>query len=182
MADPHNKAARLKNVHPREKKERAEELFNTYFTLDEIGAEIDVPAETVRTWAKTGDWYKKRRLICDEAAAEVAEKKKGQLRKISTLLLDGLEKAIEKEVKKGLDPKQLARYASMATDFDKLMRLAHGQATDIKEERHLHAHGHLKLTEKSTIAKIINSDPMMRLNYEEQADEAIVVESEEQDD
>lgn len=147
-------------------------MYFNHVKVKDISDRTKVPVETIRVWIWKKGWTDKRDREARMVMEEIASRKKGQLWRIQELLLDGIEAGLEKEIKRGINPKDLPKYADMAANLDKLLRLTHNMATDIKEERHTHAHAHFKLTDRQNIMKIIQADPMLSLEMNTAVEEA----------
>lgn len=158
-----NKRGFVKGTWPVELRQKAYDLYMSYVPIRKIGGEIGVPDGTIREWIYQLGWNKHRNAINEQALQEFAEKRQGQLIQIGTRILDLVERTLAKaEHNGGVSLKELPKLAAMATDFDKLQRLASGQATEIKESRGISVQipgprG------PAAIKQIIASDPFLAL-------------------
>lgn len=147
-------------IWPTEVRQQAYDLYMSYMPIRKIGPEIGIPEGTIREWIYQLGWNKHRSAITEAAKQEFAEKRQGQLLQISADGLDIIAKEIKAlRVKGGLSLKELSQLATLITDFDKLQRLAAGQATEIKESRGIS----IQLPSKSTsaIKQVFAEDPLL---------------------
>lgn len=160
---------RLKNK-PIDKTLRAKafELYMTHHTWDQIIEMTGIKRGTLLSWAGKEKWGAQRAENDATTLGEVIQTKKYKLNNIVMTLLDGIQKAVERDAKGGFSPKHVATYLSALGSVEKLNRLTNGLATSISEERSKRAQFTLPLEHLKQINEIKINDPFKQLEAQEQ--------------
>lgn len=151
---------RLKNK-PIDKTLRAKafELYMTHHTWDQIVEMTGIKRGTLLSWAGKERWGSQRAENDATTLGDVMQTKKYKLNNIVMTLLDGIQKAVERDAKGGFSAKQVAVYLGALGSVEKLNRLTNGLATSISEERSKRAHFTLPLEHLKQVQEVKINDP-----------------------
>lgn len=158
---------RLKNK-PIDKTLRAKafELYMTHHTWDQIVEMTGIKRGTLLSWAGKERWGSQRAENDATTLGDVMQTKKYKLNNIVMTLLDGIQKAVERDAKGGFSSKQVAMYLGALGSVEKLNRLTNGLATSISEERSKRAQFTLPLEHLKQINEVRINDPFKQLEEE----------------
>jgi hypothetical protein len=130
------------------KHEIAWELYRSgRVSREQIAVQLEVTIPTVYRWARENDWARKRRSELFQKVSEKIEDASSEIGECIGVSVDLIkqslnhwrDKAKQDPDKFALKPRQIKDLAEAIGSLDKLMRLAMGEATEIREERKVYA-------------------------------------------
>ena len=151
---------------------KAFEMYMCHHTYDEISKETGIKKGTLLSWSGKEHWGGKRKENDSVMLGDIMETKKYRLDNIVMKILEGLEKAVDRDAKGGFNAKTVATYFAALGSIEKLSRLNRGLATSISEERSKRAQFTLPLEHLKQITEVKVSDPFQTevINVEESSE------------
>lgn len=138
---------------------KAFEMYMCHHTYDEICKETGIKKGTLLSWSGKEHWGAKRKENDATTLGDIMETKKYRLDNIVMKILEGLEKAVDRDARGGFNAKAVPTYFAALGSIEKLSRLNRGLATSISEERTKRAQFTLPLEHLKQITEVKIADP-----------------------
>lgn len=139
-------------------RDEAQSLYMKFWGPAEIARHLGQNYQTVKKWVTRYGWYEEREGIALELTEDLAKRRSHQINKIMKDSFEGIADTVSRFRDKGMSIKEATEVAKMLGDLDKIVRLAEGKATEIREERSIETQVHFQ-----KVIDVLRSDPFTQL-------------------